>query len=316
MALPHHALRRRLLALLALLTLSTAAAAEAPKVVVSITPIHSLVAGVMTGVGEPALLIRGGESPHTFSLRPSDARRLGAADLVVWVGEALEPPIGRSLEAIADDTRVLTLAEVRGMELAPMREGGAWEGHGHDEGGEAAAAAHHAHDVDPHLWLSPRNAGRIVRAVLDTLSELDPAHAGRYRDNARQLLQRIQSLDRAIAERTAAVRERPYIVFHDAYQQFEKRYRLNAVGSVTVSPEQAPGARRIHQLRGKIRELGARCVFSEPQFEPKLVRTLIDGTDARAGVLDPIGATLPAGPDAWFQLMNGLADSLVHCLSE
>ena len=305
-------LQRRLLALLTLLSLSGAVAATPPNVVASIQPIHSLVAGVMSGVGEPLLLIRGGESPHDFSLRPSDARRLGSADLVVWVGEALEPPLARTLEANAGQTRVLTLSDLRGLELATMREGGAWEGHGH-EGGDSAD--HHADEFDPHLWLSPRNAGRIVRAVMEDLSELDPEHAARYRANAQALLQRIRALDRDLAERTATVRATPYIVFHDAYQLFERHYRLNAIGSVTVSPEQPPGARRIRELRTKIRELGARCVFSEPQFEPKLVRTLIDGTNARAGVLDPLGAELAAGPDAWFQLMNALADSLVSCLN-
>ncbi|GAB6042306.1 zinc ABC transporter substrate-binding protein [Endothiovibrio diazotrophicus] len=312
----------RLGALLTLFALPLSGTA-APGVVATIQPIHSLVAGVMEGIGEPSLLIHGNESPHTFSLRPSDARQLHAAKLVVWVDEGLETPLAHTLESLDDGVRVLTLSAVEGMELLPVREGGAWEAHDHGDGEHQAEEhavgdeeAEHHHHRDLHLWLSPRNAGRVVRATLEALSDLDPANAERYRANAQRQLQRLRDLDRRLAERTAPVRERPYIVFHDAYQLFEKRYHLNAVGSVTLSPERAPGARRVHQLRGKIRDLGVRCVFAEPQFEPKLVRTLIEGSGARAGVLDPLGATLPAGPDAYFRLMNALADSLVGCLGE
>ncbi|MCG8427006.1 MAG: zinc ABC transporter substrate-binding protein, partial [Chromatiales bacterium] len=214
-----------------------------------------------------------------------------------------------------------------GMQRVAMREGGAWDKHNHDEHDqhehgehepkhdEAEHADEHEDGVDPHLWLSPKNAAQIVRVVSEHLIQVDKASADIYRNNAQAMLGRIEQLDSAIAKRLSPVKGEPYVVFHDAYHLFEQRYDLNAVGSVTVSPERAPGARRIHQLRSKIEQLNARCVFSEPQFQPKLVKTLIDGTDARSGVLDPLGSTLKADSDAYFKLMENLANELVSCLS-
>ena len=304
--------------------------------VASIPPLHSLAAGVMEGVGEPAQLLDGGQSPHTFHLRPSHVRLLARADLVLWVGEALEAPLAGSLKAHSGSARVVELMALPGLEPGPARAAGVWERehdhgshgaeddhghhHGHHDGDEDRPAAKSAAETtaggDPHLWLSPDNAMGIVNRLAEELATLDPPHAARYRANAEALAVRIGELDRAIEARLAPVRHQPYLVFHDAYGVFEQHYRLNAVGSVTLSPERPPGARRIHELRGRIAATGARCLFSEPQFEPHLVVPLIEGSDTRTGVLDPIGAHLRPGPDAWFRLMEGLADSLAECLGD
>jgi zinc transport system substrate-binding protein len=301
---------RYVLSLILLLGAAGPLHAAAPRVVVSIVPLHSLVAGVMAGVGEPRLLIPGGQSPHHYSLRPSRARALARAQLVLWVGAELEASLARSIRKLARGARVVTLMRHGDIRLLEAREGGVWEDH---QAQEAGVERHH-HGLDPHLWLSPDNAGRIVRIVRDELIALDPGNADRYRDNAGALLQRIADLDRSLRERLEPLRGEPYLVFHDAYQYFERHYGLRAVGSVTVSPERPPGARRLHQLRGKIRTSGARCVFAEPQFRPGLVRTLIEGSGARGAELDPLGAGLQPGADAWFRLMEGLAGGLVACL--
>jgi zinc transport system substrate-binding protein len=152
--------------------------------------------------------------------------------------------------------------------------------------------------------------------VAAALADIDPENAGTYQHNAAVLQERIRRLDAELSEQLAQVKHQPYIVFHDAYQLFERHYGLNAVGSVVISPDRLPGARRIHELRERLQESGARCVFSEPQFEPGLIATIIEGTDARSGVLDPIGVDLAPGPDAWFRLMQNLADALVECLGD
>ena len=102
------------------------------------------------------------------------------------------------------------------------------------------------------------------------------------------------------------VRGRGYVVFHDAYQYFEKRFGVSAIGSITVSPEVMPGAERITELREKVKSLDATCVFSEPQFEPKLVATVTENTNAGSGVLDPLGASIKEGPELYFTLIMGL----------
>jgi zinc transport system substrate-binding protein len=289
--------------------LPSLAVAAAPDVVVSIKPIHSLVAGVMAGVGEPQLIVSGGSSPHVYSLRPSDARKLERAHLVFWVGPILDGFLEKPLTSLAGKAEIVELDHAPGVALLPARHGGDWEA---DEDEHAHAAS--ATEQDGHLWLDPANAKAIVQLAEVKLAALDPANAARYAGNAAALTQRLDALDAGLRQRLAPLEGRPFVVFHDAYQYLERRYGLRAIGSITVSPEHLPGAQRIQAIHGKVAALGAACVFSEPQFEPRLVQTVIEGTDARTAVLDPEGASLHAGAELYFTLMDGLADGLVTCL--
>jgi zinc transport system substrate-binding protein len=298
------------------------AGATEPLVVASIKPIHSLVAGVMAGVGEPALLVKGAGSEHSYSLRPSEARALERADVVFWVGETLETFLAKPLQTLSGGAKVMELSEVPGLTLHATREGGMWEAYEHEEEPAGADAdhkesEHEAHgETDMHVWLDPGNAKVLVDAIAGTLGAADPGNAARYRANAARLREQLDELDRALAERLAAVRDRPYVVFHDAYQYFERRYGTNALGAITINPTQRPGAQRLQEIRARVAQLDVACVFAEPQFEPALVETVIEGTDARQGVLDPLGAAFEAGPGQYFRLMEGLADALLECLKE
>ncbi|HEX6840287.1 MAG TPA: zinc ABC transporter substrate-binding protein [Stellaceae bacterium] len=286
-------------------------AIAAPDVVVSIKPIHSLVAGVMAGVGEPQLIVAGGSSPHVYSLRPSDARKLEAAQLVFWVGPILEGFLQKPLTSLAGKADIVELDHAPGVALLPARRGGDWEAD-EDEHTDAASAA----EQDGHLWLDPANARAIVQLAEIKLATLDPANAARYASNAALLARRLDALDARLRQRFAPVHGRPFVVFHDAYQYLERRYDLEAIGSITVSPEHLPGAQRVQAIHAKVAALGAACVFSEPQFEPHLVETVIEGTHARTGVLDPEGTSLQPGSELYFTLMDGLADGLVTCLAQ
>jgi zinc transport system substrate-binding protein len=299
------------------LSLAAPAAADAaPRVAVSIKPLHALVAAVMAGVGTPELILRGAGSPHAYNLKPSEARLLEDAGVIVWVGGPLETFLEKPVAALGARAQVVTALRAPGMRLLPAREGGAWDGeagHGDTEHG-AAAQSRREDELDAHLWLDPANAKAIGRAAAETLARVDPANRESYAANAAALAARIDALDAELAALLAPVRGVPYVVFHDAYQYFERRYGLRAVGSITASPERTPGARRVQEVREKIRRLGARCVFGEPQFPPALLATLTEGTGARTGALDPLGAELAAGPEAWFTLMRALAASLAGCL--
>jgi len=314
-------------ALLTTLGTGGPALADAPKVVVSIKPIHSLVASVMQGVGEPALLVRGGASPHTYTLKPSDAKALSAADLVVWVGPEMEGFLEKPLASNARKATVVTLMTVPGMTLLDAREGGAWEAHdhGHEHGHKHGHDDHkkdaHGHDddhdhdeVNTHIWLDPVNARRIVTATAEALAAKDAANAEAYRTNAERALQSIDALDAELKATLAPVAAKPFVVFHDAYQYYEARYNLSAVGSITVNPDRRPSAKRLSAIRAKIAGLEAACVFAEPQFEPALVRTVTEGTKAKTGVLDPEGADLPEGVALYPALMRNLAAGLRGCL--
>jgi zinc transport system substrate-binding protein len=291
---------------------SSAAAQEAPRVVASIPPVHSLVAGVMDGIGTPELLVPATASAHTYTLRPSDARQLSQADVIFWVGPVYESFLAKPLASLAPRAMIVRLMDAPGIVVLRGRSGGAWEeDHAHEGHARAASDA----EVDGHLFLDPGNAKAIARAAADALAAQDPANAVRYRANAEAVQMRLDALDAELSKTLEPVRGRPFVVFHDAYQYFDKRYGLNAVGSVTISPERQPGAQRLQRLRRKIAGLKAVCVFAESQFEPALVETIVQGSRAKTGVLDPLGADIPPGQDAYFQLLRGLARSLTGCLA-
>ncbi|WP_326492209.1 zinc ABC transporter substrate-binding protein [Rhizobium leguminosarum] len=319
------------LAIPALLFAGTMRAADAPVVVTSIKPIHSLVSAIMQGVGEPELIVDGAASPHTYNLKPSNARALQEAKVIFWVGPGLEAFLEKPLQALGRDASIAALDDAPGLVKLPFREGGAFEPHDDAPEHESASGQHQAdaaHNADPghdsdhdhgifdtHLWLDPMNAKAMAAMITTTLVAADPANALTYQGNAKALDDRLDALDAEIKGVVAPVKGKPFIVFHDAYQYFEHRYGIRVAGSITVSPETIPGAERVSEIHRKVGELGATCVFAEPQFEPRLVNVVIEGTRAKSGVLDPEAATLKAGPDLYFTLMRGIANSMKDCLS-
>lgn len=348
---------------LALAPIATAAAAP-PDVVTSIRPVHSLAAFVMDGVAEPHLLLPPGASPHDYALKPSDAQALSDADVVFWIGDPLETFLGKPLDSLATDARIVALASAPGLTLLRTRSGGGWAEHAHDHGQDDHAHEHeddhaheeehahedeHAHDdehahedddhthademtiaplpelsadaaalppdVDGHLWLDPRNAVAMGATMAEVLAEADPDNAATYRANAEDLAENAATMEASLREHLAPVADVPYVVFHDAYHYLEHRFGLNAVGSVTVEPGRPVGARRVTELRETVRDLNAACVFAEPQFEPRLVATVTEGTGAGTGVLDPLGGSIPTGPQLYPVMMWQMARALSDCLS-
>ena len=290
------------------------------NVVASVKPVHSLVSGVMDGVGTPDLIVQGAASPHTYSLRPSQARQLEDADLVFWMGHELESFLEQPLEAIATKAHVVELIDSSKLKKIQMREGGMFDAHAHDDHDDHDE--HEGHDdhghgeFDVHVWLDPENAKVLVNEIKLALIELDPVNASKYEANSNKMNTKLDQLIDEVSKKLESEQGKGYVVFHDAYQYFEQRFGMSAVGSITVSPEVVPGANRIRELKEKINELNAHCVFSEPQFEPKLVSTVIEGTQANTGVLDPLGASIKDGPELYFTLIRNMADSLHECLSK
>ena len=282
------------------------------NVVSSVKPLHSLVSGVMEGIGRPDLIVKGAASPHTYSLRPSQARQLEDADLVFWMGHELESFLEQPLEAIATKGHIVELIDSSKLKKIKMREGGMFDAHAHDDHDE-----HEGHgEFDVHVWLDPENAKVLVDEIKLALIELDPVNASKYESNSNKMNMKLDQLIDEVSNKLESDKGKGYVVFHDAYQYFEQRFGMSAVGSITVSPEVVPGANRIRELKNKINELNAHCVFSEPQFEPKLVSTVIEGTQANTGVLDPLGASIKDGPELYFTLIRNMADSLHECLSK
>ena len=308
----------------AISSLGVSAANADVSVVTSIKPVHSLVSGVMQGVGSPTVIIEGAGSPHTYSLKPSQATQLQDADLVFWMGDELEPFLVDAAQNIARNAELVHLFDYHGLKKIKFREGGMFDehddhddhdDHGHDKHAKDDHDDHGHGEFDPHLWLDPINAKAVVHEIEEALVKADPKNAKKYEANAVRMAEKLDQLVTELRVQLQPVQGKGFIVFHDAYQYFEQRFGVAAIGSITVSPEVMPGAERVKDLRKKIRGLRATCVFSEPQFEPKLVRTLVDGTGAQTGVLDPLGSSLTKGPDLYFELVREMARSLKECLS-
>ena len=291
-----------------LLFTSSLPALAAPRVVASIVPVHSLVAGVMAGVGTPELLLSGQNSEHTASLTPRQLADLGRADLVFVVGDGLEVKLDQlsGTEAV-NGHGFVELAKAPGIATLPIREGGAWAPDEDEDHGHGA--------IDPHLWLDPLNAKAMVAEIARDLAAADPQNAATYARNAAATATRLDALNTTLAQATKPLQGKPYIVFHDAYHYFDHRYGLNPAGSITDIAATPASARRLHDIQAGIKATGALCVFREPQFSPANVEALAGDNGLKVGTLDPLGASLSPGPEAYFTLLAGLARDLASCLT-
>ena len=310
-----------IVSIFSLLSLFSNAQAEI-KVVASIKPIHSLVSYVMDGVGTPNILVDGSSSPHSFQLKPSHAKMLQDADIVFWIGEDLESFLETPLSSIATNAAKITLMELDDIELLKFREKHIFDKHDdHEEHGEEHGeeyAEHedhhdeHNHGVfDIHFWLDPEIAKVMVKSIARELSDIDVANKSTYKANA---LKAIGELDELIeATKLKINKDASYVVFHDAYQYFEQRFGIEVLGALSVNPEILPGAKQLAEIREVIEHENVKCIFSEPQFNPSIAKTIAADMDVKAAVLDPLGAELEPGKDLYFDLIGDMASSFESC---
>ncbi len=306
----------RILSALCLVIASGTAHAQ-PKVVTSIKPIHGLVSAIMAGVGEPAVIVEGAASPHNYNLKPSQAELLEEADVVFWIGHEMEMFLEKPVETIATQATVVSLIDAEGIVKLNSRHAGLLGEHKgeHKEGHENDDE--HAHGVtDLHIWLDPQNARAMAATIAKTLTRADPKNAELYAANAAALDSGLEDLQNRIHQQIAPLTNRRFVVFHDAYQYFEKRFSVEASAVLTINPSVMPGVGRVSAVQESLRKLDAVCVFAEPQFPQRLVSVVTEGTSARTAVLDPLGAALEAGPKHYFQLIEGMAQSMAACLSK
>ena len=315
----------------------------------SIKPVHSLVAMVTGDLANSEIIVKGAASPHTYALAPAQARDIQRADAIFWVGEDLEAFLEKPLATIGARATLIELMETPGLQKLKFREGGAFEKHDghddddhdddrdddhghdddhgkhddhdedhdddHDEGHDDDHGNHDDHDgFDPHIWLSPDNAKRILAYIASALCDLDPDNKAAYIANATAAMQDIDQLTNAITDNLSPIKNGGFLLFHDSFQYFEHAFGLAASGAISIHPEVAPGARRIAEIRRLLRKRNVRCVFTEPQFDAKMVDVILQGTGKRAVEIDPLGAALPQGDTLYFELMQAMSTSFRKCL--
>ena len=293
------------------------AMSDTPKVAVDISPVHSLVSRVMLGVGTPDLIVQAGASPHGYTLRPSEAKALQDAQMVFWMGESLSPWMEGALDTLSSDATIITLLERDETILLEFREGAMFEEHDHDDHGDEKHDDHGDHEDhgshDPHAWLSPDNARIWLNLIASQLSIVDPENAGTYFANAAAARSEIEALTIEVNILLEPVRDKKFIVFHDAYQYFEKAFDLSASGAISLGDASKPSPARIAEIQGRILEESIDCVLSEPQFNKGLVATVMAGSKAKTSVIDPLGVGLKPGPDLYSELIRNMTKTLVDC---
>ena len=311
------------------------------NVVTSIKPLHSLTSYIMDGVNEPDLIIDGVASPHNFQIKPSHAKMLQKADLVIWVGEDLESFLPSALKSIPQNAVVFELLDQSGLKKLKFREKNIFEGHDdHDEHGHDEHAKKeddhddhddeehakkeddhddhghdehgHAHgDYDPHIWLDPSNAKVIVKKITNQLSKIDKDNSSVYKANSKKLLKDLDGLIKEV--KNEINKDASFVVFHDAYQYFEKRFGINVIGALTVNPDVMPGAEQLSEIREVIEEKKVKCIFSEPQFNPAIIKSIASDTGVKTGVLDPLGANINKSKNMYFNLIEDMSNALKDC---
>ena len=330
-----------ILTIISFLSLFSSVNAEI-KVVASIKPIHSLASYLMDGIAKPDLIVDGYSSPHGFALKPSHAKMLQNADIIFWVGEDLENFLVKPLNSIAKKAEKIELMEIKGLEKLKFRERNIFDGHeghdehghdedghkeddhdehGHDEDGhkeddhdEHGHDEHegHAHgEYDPHIWLDPENAKVILNEMVEHLIENDEKNASTYKKNLKKAQKDLDKLLKKV--KSDLNKDFKSIVFHDAYQYFEKRFDVNVLGAFTVNSDVMPGAEQLAEIREIIEHDKVSCIFSEPQFNPDIINAVAKDMDIQTGVLDPLGATLDPGEDLYFDLIKNMSKSFKGC---
>lgn len=301
---------------LLLSSLAPMASAEVPQVVTDIPAVQSLTAQVMGDLGTPVVLLDQGSNAHSYQLRPSQAKALQQADLVVWVGPEMTPWLDRALDGIdgAGGRLGLLAAEPTLRRDFPVAEG---DDHAEEDPADHDAGTHAHSGTDPHAWLDPENAKIWLGLIAADLATRDPEHAATYDSNANAARARIDALEADVAAIMAPVADRPFVVFHQAYGYFSGRFGLNVVGAINLGDATAPGAAHLTELRDDLARSGAVCVFAEVGHDPKPAALLVEGTSVRlGGALDPAGSLLPYGPDLYAALLRGMAATLSDCLSQ
>ena len=327
-----------ILSILSLLTIFTPANAEI-KVVTSIKPIHSLASYLMDGVGKPDLIVDGFNSPHGFSMKPSHAKMLQNADLIFWIGEDLESFLEKPLNSIAKKAEKIELIEIKGLNVLKFRERNIFDEHDHDdhakkeddhddhddhakkeddhddhakkEDGHDDHEGHGHGEYDPHIWLDPINAKVILKEMTEHLIENDSKNASTYKSNLDKALNDIDKLTMDVM--TELNESTSSIVFHDAYQYFETRFNVKILGAFTVNTDVMPGAEQLSEIREIIEHDKVKCIFSEPQFNPDIIKVVAKDMNIKTGVVDPLGATLNPGKDLYFDLIRNMSASFKGC---
>ena len=287
--------------LLLMFVLAPALSHGQAAVVASIKPLQLIAAAITDGVSTPKLLIPANQSPHNFSLRPSEVRRLAQADIVMWVGPGLETYLTNMFAQEAKRERLLEAATLPGIVLLDLVD------HAH----EHSADEHY----DPHLWLSTVNALVLAQALHDKLVMIDGAHAGQYSANLREFQASLEVLDDTLQQQFAPLSTAKFAVFHNGTQYFEDQVGLQHQFVLVPDHEIQPGIRHLLGLRVQLADQPVTCLFEDVNSNEATINTVFQDNPVRRVMLDPLGDAVALSKAGYQQLISNMATAMQQCLS-
>lgn len=303
------------LSLVALSFSASAALSKEPKVVTSIKPIHSLASRIMGDKGELEVLVSGGLTPHIFRMKPSDFKKVVEADVLFYISPKFETFLQSASIVERSSLNAMAFAEQEGMKLYPYRDSKVWyteeEEHAHEINDR-----HHDHDhgdMDLHIWLDPSNARRMVDIIKDTLSEIDPANSFHYGRNAQLLKKELYEQEELIRELLRPLRDSAMIVYHDAFQYYERAYALSSMGAVQLRDDEPPSVKHLAALKRIAEEKNVACVLAIPGTHPRIAMAVMGELDIGYSVVDHLGEYLEEGPESYQQLVFAITQSILDC---
>lgn len=282
------------------------------EVAVTIAPLHSLVANIMQDVGEPALILPSNQSVHGMALKPSQRRAIHDAKLLFYVDEHFELFLPSLLKQ-SPHLRAEPLSATAGLVLKSLQSDHHHDKHDHNHHHEAALVAK---PMDYHFWLSPEKMLLVTQQIAKILKNTYPDYEEAFEANRLRLENRILKAQKTWQLEMRKVKDKPFVVFHDAYQYLVDEFDLRQAGAVTLSPELPSSAKHMQQLHDAIEQQQVACVFVEPQFGLKQAQQLSETYGLRVGTLDPLGAGIAKGSDFYFLWMQQLITALKECLGE
>lgn len=288
------------LVLLLMLSLLPGRSLAQAQVIASIKPLQMIAAAITDGVSEPGVIIPPNQSPHNFSLRPSDVARLADADFVLWVGSGLETYLAGILRQRGLAEKALEAASLPEMLLLAMNE----DEHLHD--GET---------YDPHLWLSTRNAVLIAKALSNRLAEADPQNAERYKTNMAGFESDMTSLESELQARFDSLQNLPFAVYHNGTHYLEAALGIEHIFVLVPDHEVQPGIRHLLDLREQVRSLQPVCLLEDINANAATVETVFRDHPVRRVRLDTLGENIPLGRNAYENLIVDIASTVAQCLS-
>ena len=277
-----------------------ASASSQPAVLASIKPVAMLIKAVVGDQLAVDVLLGANISPHDYTLKFSDIRKVRNAALVVWVGPELEGVLVKSLTSVPVDKQL----QLTGLASLQWPE--------ESINGDEHEGGHKAHTRDPHLWLNPRNSLVAVEAIAATLIEKYPEKGRLFEKNTYEFIRKINEIDSINKERLGLVKENGFVVSHDGYGHFVDYYGLNQLATIQLAGGVAQGARHY----GEIIAMGDKvtCIFSEPQLNNKSSMQLATQLDANRAELDLMGRDVALTKDSYLQFFSRFTETFTECL--